>query len=234
MNMNMNMNNNISFDIDDTNTYMTVDENARYYNTSIAYISNAKTEERIQSWTNRLEGSEYRGCAINSLVFMGEMNIHRGIQEVENIMLHQPYGTPFNYIINWFNSRITEQNRIYIIEHVIYIKNKIKDEIKDEKVKSDVNITSFINTMNNQLPNDTMTIVKLNRDEEIAKQHNLCPGHTVIICKNNKGNLYYFDPQKLNIYNLHTDQNVLTKICTEQFYSSVSIPFGYQLPRKLA
>lgn len=210
------MNMNITFNINDMKTNINVNEYSTYYNKSLAYIPNSKMEERIKSWSNRLEGSEHRGCAINSLVFMGEMNIDRGIKEVKKIMLNQPYGTPYRHIVDWFNNRLSKQNRIFIEDYTI-----------------DINIDTIIKTFNN-LPNDSMTIIKFNRNRDIARKHNLCPGHTVVISKDNNGNIYQIDPQKLTIYNLNNDKNILMQMYKEQFYSNVSIIIGYYLPKKIA
>jgi hypothetical protein len=74
------------------------------------------------------------------------------------------------------------------------------------------------------LPDDSCTIVKLNRKSEDYVKYNLCPGHTILIGKDQKSNLWFVDPQKKIYLPMKNNMDKLSSDFINQFYDNFSIP----------
>lgn len=213
------------FNIDETKSLLNVHKSSTYYYPLLSYIPNANIEKRISCWHDRLPRSEKRGCAINSLVFMGEMDINTGIKEIQKLQLQsiQQYdGVPFQHIVDWMNARKSkDKDDIYFQEYIINICFNDK-----------ININYLLYTFTNELTNNSCSIVRFNRDIEKAKQKGLSSGHTLIIAKDKNNILTQIDPQKMTINTFIKNRNHIEKFYKEQHFVSVSILKGYHLPKK--
>ena len=57
----------------------------------------------------------------------------------------------------------------------------------------------FFSQLQAEMPNNSCTIVKLNRSPDVARELGLTPGHTVVIAKADDGTLSTIDPQQLSV-----------------------------------
>jgi len=180
---------------------------------ALACMKNNNLLERMKKWKDCLPGTFHRGCAINSLVFMGEMSFDRGCVEGKRVIDNQPLGTPYDHIINWFNIKHKKnKNNMYFKEFV--------------KSMYDFNgdILPMITFFEETLPDDSCTIVKLNRKSEDYVKYNLCPGHTILIGKDQQSNLWFVDPQKKIYLPMRNNMDTLSSDFMNQFYHNFSIP----------
>ena len=144
---------------------------------TLCSIRNANIYTRMTRWKGCLPGTFHKGCAINSLVFIGEMSTKRGCEE--SIKVLKTNGTPFQNIIDWFDVKFNKSDVNKKYKEVIYPLNQI------------------LELFMNELPLDSCTIVKLNRNPENARIHNLCTGHTIVIGKDVNNQIWFIDPQKM-------------------------------------
>lgn len=172
-------------------------------NNKLCCIHNANLLSRIASWKGCLPGTLHKGCAINSLVFMGEMSTKRGFEE--SIKVLKKNGTPFQHIINWFNIKFNKSDVNKEYTEIVYPLNQI----------------AYL--FMNGLPSDSCTIVKFNRNPENAMLHNLCEGHTIIIGKDIHDRIWFIDPQKMKFQELTKNYNDIMNDLKTQMYENISI-----------
>jgi len=179
---------------------------------SLACVRQINLLDRIKAWSGCLPETFNMGCALNSLVFMGEMSYHKGCIEGKRVVYTQPLGTPYDHIINWFN-----------LKNKMYHNNVVFKELKKSLFDLNGDITSMIEFFEKELPEDSCTIIKFNRMEDMAKKHNLCPGHTILIGKDSTSKLWYVDPQRSNFLPMREYMTSLVKDFEDQFYLNFSI-----------
>ena len=208
MNKNIYCENLFTNDESDYYTYMEYGKK----NKTICCINNINLLERIYYWKCCLPETFNRGCAINSLVFMGEMSFKRGCIEGLKVVNEQPNGTPFQHIIDWFNIKINKSDI-----------NKCYKEIVLPIFNNDTIEKMLFNF--SQLPPDSCTIVKLNRNETNSKKYNLSIGHTIIFGNDLNNNLWVIDPQKMKLIKCinDLDKNILINEFKTQMYEKYSI-----------
>ena len=153
--------------------------------TRLVILPNCNAENRCKNWLGPLNGETRRGCGINVLKFMSEideLNANRGLKHA----IEKGIGTPFSFIVDWFNLKLkntglSKNGEFIITENSGSIGSKTK-------------LTEFFKMLEYNLTPNSCTIVKLNRDPDPKKRGNLTPGHYVLISKDNKGEIWTYDP----------------------------------------
>lgn len=211
------MNQNI-FDINDIQPFMYIDNSSNLYNSKIACKLNSFIGYRIDKWENIIPNNNDKSSFINSLVFMGEMNINRGIKEVNDVSNKL---TNFQYVVDWFNNRSNEYT-IYN-EHIIQLKKRQRQ----------VDLTELFNMLYQHLHKDSITIVSFNRNEFKSRKHNTFIAHSVLFAKDYNDNLLYIDPLYKSIYNCRTDRENIQNILHKERIISVSVLTAHYSYRKM-
>ena len=167
-----------------TSTKIFPSTNGFAYNNNIklAIIPECNAETRCDSWLGALNGQTNIGCGVNVLSFISEID---SINE-KNLLNHASTsgeGTPFQYIVNWFNEKLKNINVIdTIIEMVQPIHNKSGIEL-------------LFYSLDLKMTPNSCTIVKLNRHPDPSIRPNrLTPGHYVLISKDSEGFLWTYEP----------------------------------------
>lgn len=137
-------------------------------------FSNCFGNSRFSQWNSSggtLLGKKSIGCGINTLCFLGIFTKELGEHLVRNIV---PNGTTFLEMLHYLNE-LSNINTIYT-EHV-YNLSTVDD------------VTTILNLIYKTIPDNSCTIVKLNRAPEFL-------GHTIVFSKENNV-LYTIDPQDM-------------------------------------
>jgi len=158
--------------------------NVNDINSRLMILPGCNADTRCTYWLGALNGETRRGCGINVLRFMGEIdesNAKIGLNQAMNT----GQGTPFADVIDWFNKKITNSqkgNEIYVASVT-------------EGINSLSELTRFFRVLNFHLIPNSCTIVKLNRHADPAQRPgNFTPGHYVLISKDNAGKLWTYEP----------------------------------------
>lgn len=167
---------------------------------TLAVINNCNALDRYKQWS-RLVGSEHVGCGINSIVFLNEMTKSKGEVEVSKLK-HPPgcnIGTPMEVIVEYLNKKSQQEREPEKRVMFELYREVLSDPEKDTTDESRIRIFNFYIKLYNSMPKNSCIIVKLERDiNELIKHNiNLTPGHTIVITKDDKGDLYSIDPQSL-------------------------------------
>jgi len=149
-------------------------------NTSLAILPNCDARDRCANWIGPLNGNNRIGCGINALAFLGEIE---GEQVQRGLRLAQNTGTPFEYIVAWFNNKI---------QNIDNTKRFIETRYN---INTRENLERFFIFMNYNLERNTCTIVKYNRHPDANQRPaNLTPGHYVILHKDNNNSIFTYEP----------------------------------------
>ena len=186
----------------------------------LAVLQDCNPAKRVASWTGALQGNQRIGCGINALTFLGEISAATATQEVSNLAsCPDSQGTPFAQIVEWFNKRQNQSNPLYYQEFSFVITTgTTKAPSTASPATSGAAIAEqgslanrgtpedgmralygFFSQLQAEMPNNSCTIVKLNRSPDVARSLGLTPGHTVVIAKADDGTLSTIDPQQLSV-----------------------------------
>lgn len=145
-------------------------------------FSNCQGIARFDEWEKTggtLLGNKSIGCGINSLCFLGVFTKELGEHLVKNIL---PSGTTFLDILYYLNE--LSSSKVIYTEHV-YNLSTLPD------------LTNTLNLLHQLMPENSCTIVKLNRPSDML-------GHTIVFSKENNI-LYTFDPQAMKKWERRDD-----------------------------
>ena len=186
----------------------------------LAVLQDCNPAKRIAAWTGALQGNQRIGCGINALTFLGEISSATATQEVSNLAsCPDSQGTPFAQIVDWFNKRQDQSNPLFYQEFSFVITTgTAKAPSTTPPATSGAAIAEegslanrgtpedgmralygFFSQLQAEMPNNSCTIVKLNRSPDVARELGLTPGHTVVIAKADDGTLSTIDPQQLSV-----------------------------------
>jgi hypothetical protein len=164
----------------------------RVSQTRLAVLPNCNADDKCTQWLGALNGETTRGCGINVLRFMNEIDepqAENGLRQAMN----GGQGTPFEHVVTWFNVKFQNSDTIR--------KQSIKDGFTYSVLEgmSDINsiylLQNFFDMITNELPLNSCIIVKLNRDPDPTKRPgNLTPGHYVLITKHPDGSIWTYEP----------------------------------------
>jgi hypothetical protein len=204
------------------------------YHFFLAYITNCYGEERFDEWKRELTrfnlehnlgencallGNTNIGCGLNSLTFLKIITMNQGRQLVQQV---NNSGTSFLEMMNYV--RIANGNKIPLQE-ILYPITTLSE------------VTVFLNLLSNNLPNNSCTIAKLNRNPDIQRRpqgcRNFTPGHSVVFNKDQTGKLWTIDPQQCR--RKERDDNKMFKSFQDNCYISVSLMYfmSMKTPRQL-
>lgn len=178
---------------------------------NLLVFSNCFGNSRLNEWNNSggtLLGNKSIGCGINTLCFLGIFTKELGEHLVRNIL---PNGTTFLEMIYYLNE-LNGSTTIYT-EHVYNI-TTVND------------ITNILNLIYQTMPDNSCTIVKLNRSTNML-------GHTLVFSKENNI-LYTIDPQAMKKWKRtdeSSDLNIFTAWNAES-YISLSLVFDSETVSK--
>jgi hypothetical protein len=155
----------------------------------LAVLPHCDSETRCAHWLGALNGEKNRGCGINVLRFMSEIDDPTATQGLQTSLTRGPT-TPgafgeFSDMLRWFNHKLhSVGSDDYIMER------------HDVPIETKIEIKSYFDLLKDNMPNNSCTIVKLNRTDECMRRKNLhlTPGHYVLISKWSDGNLYTYEP----------------------------------------
>jgi len=181
-------------------TKIIAEPNAPNVNAALAILPNCDASARCISWIGPLMQQNKIGCGINVLAFMGEVdpvNATRGV----TLARTSGQGTPFSLIVDWFNRKpIGFQYAFYEAAYKINTKQSLE---------------LFFDNIKLALPNNSCTIVKLNRSlDPRQRPPGLTPGHFILLSKEAAGEIWTFEP----IYSTPGD-------CNKRQYKGVSDNF---------
>lgn len=186
----------------------------------LAVLQDCNPATRVSSWTGALQGNQRIGCGINALTFLGEISAATATQEVGNLAsCPDSQGTPFTQIVEWFNKRQNQSNPLYYQEFSFVITtgttkapSTVPPATSGAAIPEEGSIANrgtpedgmralygFFSQLQAEMPNNSCTIVKLNRSPDVARSLGLTPGHTVVIAKAEDGTLSTIDPQQLSV-----------------------------------
>jgi len=147
---------------------------------TIAILPACDADKRCKMWLGPLNQIGNIGCGINILGFMGEIdwdNAQKGIAEARF------GGTPFQYIVNWFNLKSTN----------IGLTKQYHE--KKYPIDSMKGLDDFFQDVKSKLPNNSCVLVKLNRNDDPTKRPiGLTPGHYILLHKDSEGVLHTYEP----------------------------------------
>lgn len=175
----------------------------------LVILPNCNADLRCSSWLGALNGETRRGCGINVLRFMNEIDDINALHGLDRA-INSGQGTPFSDIVDWFNKKLTNSrqsidadgNTFFIYEQTIRINSKVLLE-------------EYFKQLDYNLPINSCTIVKLNRHPDPAQRPaNLTPGHYVLMSKDGSGKLWTYEPY------ISTPTN-----CVKREYKGVSDKF---------
>jgi hypothetical protein len=178
-----------------------------YMTDKLLIFSNCQGIARFNAWEETggtLLGNKSIGCGINSLCFLGVFTKELGEHLVKNIL---PSGTTFLDILYYLNA--LSSSKVIYTEHV-YNLSTLPD------------LTNTLNLLHQLMPENSCTIVKLNRPSDML-------GHTIVFSKENDI-LYTLNEERLPLIVTHKHtarvlMKHLLKIRDEEFED-------YELPEK--
>ena len=190
-----------SFSMKGTDSTKVIPEpNAPNVNIALAILPNCEASTRCISWLGPLMQQNNIGCGINVLAFMGEVDPVNATTGV-TLARTSGQGTPFSLIVDWFNRKPIGFQYVFY-EAVYEINTKLSLEV-------------FFNNIKLALPNNSCTIVKLNRNVDPRRRPpGLTPGHYILLSKEDDGEVWTFEP----IYSTPGD-------CNKRQYKGVSDNF---------
>lgn len=154
----------------------------------LSVIHNCKVEDKWEDWNNYcpeeggLHGQHNIGCIFNVLGFLNVISIPEARREVEDVNVGSGIGTPFNLVINWFNSAKQQRSMKYLYqEFQIHLDTTTQDFYKKT-------LKQFFDNVNEKMPINSCTLVQLVRPSPQA-------GHYVILSKTKDNKLITIDPQ---------------------------------------
>jgi len=145
--------------------------------TALAILPNCDTKTRCQNWLGPL--SSGIGCGMHGLLFMGQIdrpNFDRGLAKAK-----AEGGTPFRYMVDWFNQKAKEQNLPYKFQEKII------------PIHTEAFLKEFFDTLQVNLPDNSCLLVRWNRDLNTARSIGLVSGHYALLSKEN-GEFYTYEP----------------------------------------
>jgi len=150
----------------------------------------------------RLKGTEKIGCGLNALAFMSEISITKAENIVEAGM--PPIGTSIEDMVDWLNNKqqnLPTEKTLYFEKYTYQLIDPGSVDLNDLMMMGEIKhrILHAYNEIFSQMTNDSITIIKYERDPEelIRLGVVLAPGHSVILGRQNN-NLYTADPQGLS------------------------------------
>jgi hypothetical protein len=153
----------------------------------LVVLPNCESENRCSYWLGALNGINNRGCGINVLRFMSEIDENTAKQGLQTSLNSGP-SVPgafalFSDMLTWFNSKLAsvKETNYTIVEYILDISSK--DKLK-----------KYFEVLKNNMPYNSCIIVKLNRDTTCANQKKLTPGHYQLISKWSNGDIYTYEP----------------------------------------
>lgn len=154
----------------------------------LVVLPNCNAELRCAYWLGALNGQQRVGCGINVLRFMSEIdepNAQVGLTQA----LTSGQGTPFSDMVNWFNAKLINAGKSH------YRNEKYSIIERQYKIDSIPNLTHYFNILDYNLPLNSCTIVKLNRDPDpIKRPVRATPGHYVLVSKDATGKIWTYEP----------------------------------------
>ena len=168
-------------------------------NEFLAILPSCNAEEKCEQWIRPINNDSSIGCGLNVLKFINEFDDETSKKKLKEIYTAEiKEGTPFSFIIEYFNSKKSD-----LLKDYIFIEKKMKIDNKD-------NIKLFFDTLKTKMIENSCTLVKLNREGKTT-------GHYILISKDNDGNIYTYNP----IYSKYRN-------CPKTLYKgSVSDSFAY-------
>ena len=160
--------------------------------TRLAVLPNCNADDKCTQWLGALNGERTRGCGINVLRFMNEIDEPQAKIGLGQAM-GSGQGTPFEHVVAWFNLKFQRSDTIK--------KQSIQDSVRYSIVAgmSDINsidlLQHFFDMITNELPLNSCIIVKLNRHPDPNMRPGLLtPGHYVLITKHPDGSIWTYEP----------------------------------------
>ena len=154
----------------------------------LLYNPNCEASRRCNHWLGALNKETRVGCGINVLRFMGEIDY---VNAVHGLTLAKTGegGTPFRFMVMWFNRKLRNLN---VMDYKIY------EHVQD--IRTPEKLTQYFNVLDRYLPPNSCTLVKLNRNKDVALRPRhpesgraLTPGHYVLMSKED-GKIWTYEP----------------------------------------
>jgi len=157
----------------------------------LVVLPRCNSDDRCSYWLGALNGIRNRGCGINVLRFMGEIDDGTAVQGLNTSLSRGPsvpgaFGL-FSDMVAWFNAKLVSvrETNYVMIEYVFDIRSKEKLE-------------QYFEWLRHNMPNNSCTIARLNRDLTCADNKHITPGHYVLISKLQNGDIYTYEPLSSN------------------------------------
>jgi len=170
-----------------TNVVPSPISNDMYSNRRLLILGTCNAQTRCDRWLGALNGETRRGCGINALRFMGEID-----DPVADAHLGQRMASPFvsvDGIAAWFNHKLAKSNKARQNKESYNITSTIL------QINTIPALTEYFRVLDTNMPPNSCTIVKLNRDDDPNRRpQGLTPGHFVLISKDERGKIWTYEP----------------------------------------
>jgi hypothetical protein len=155
-------------------------------------LPNCNILDKTRGWTGPLlpqSGTLNRGCSVNVLRFLGEIGLQNANHLLEEIDVGKYSDViPFSYIVDIFNSKIVNTEDFFPGKG-----SEFSVQEAQLPIDSVENIADFFTTLEQNMPNNSCILVRLNRSE--AARGLATSGHDIVITKDN-GIIQTIEPYK--------------------------------------
>ena len=155
-------------------------------------LPNCNILDKTSGWMGPLlpkSGTLNRGCSVNVLRFLGEIGLQNANHLLEEIDVGKYSDViPFSYIVDTFNSKIVNTEDFLPGDNSEFYVEEARLPIDSTE-----NISDFFTTLEQNMPENSCILVRLNRSE--AARGIATSGHDIVITKDN-GILKTIEPYK--------------------------------------